>query len=66
MALCRSLQLGVRGGHADAVGTGHSRRRVRMPLGARELRRGSQYPPATTSGGRVAKVKGRGQLGHFV
>lgn len=66
VALCRSLQLGVRGGHAGAVGTGHSRRRAWMPLGARELRRGSQYPPTTTGGGRVATLKGRGQLGHFV
>lgn len=51
MALSGSLQLGVRGGHADAAGTGRSRQRVWMPLGARELRRGSPYPPATRNGG---------------
>lgn len=37
-----------------------------MPLGARDLRRGSQYPPATRNGGSVAKLKERVQLGHFV
>lgn len=65
-ALRSSLQFGVTGGHADAVGTGHNRKRVWMPSGAWGLTGGSQYPASTRNGGRVAKLRERAQLGRFV
>lgn len=61
MVLCRSLQLGVTGGHADAVGTGCSRKES---LNAFRGSRAQMW--VTRNEDRVAKLKERVQLGCFV